>query len=113
MSRTIRLLAALAVGSLFFAACGDSDDNAGSGGDDEFGLVDQGKLTVCSDIPYAPFEYEEGGDLKGIDVDLVKGIAEKVDLEAKFRDTDFDGIFASLAAGNCDVIASSVSITDE
>jgi polar amino acid transport system substrate-binding protein len=113
MSRTMRLLAALALGSLLFAACGDSDDGGGDGGDDEFGLVDSGKLTVCSDIPYAPFEYEDGGDLKGIDVDLMKAVAEKLDLEAEFRDTDFDGIFASLAAGNCDVIASSVSITDE
>jgi polar amino acid transport system substrate-binding protein len=114
MSRTARFLAALAVGGLLLSACGGSDDDSNAGGsDDGLGLVDSGKLTVCSDIPYAPFEYEDGGDLKGIDVDLMKGVAAKLDLEAEFRDTDFDGIFASLAAGNCDVIASSVSITDE
>jgi polar amino acid transport system substrate-binding protein len=113
MPRTIRLLAVLAAGSLLFAACGDSKNDSGAGGDNQFGLVKKGKLTVCSDIPYAPFEFEDGGDLKGIDVDLMKGVAKKLDLTADFRDTDFDGIFASLAAGNCDVIASSVSITDE
>ena len=48
-----------------------------------------------------------------MDVDLVKAMAEELDLEAEFRDTDFDGIFAALAAGNCDIIASSVSITEE
>ena len=110
MARPARLLATLALGAVLFAACGDSDDG---GDDNELGLVDSGKLTVCSDIPYAPFEYEEGGEFKGIDVDLMNGIAAKLDLEAEFRDTDFDGIFAALAAGNCDVIASSVSITEE
>ncbi len=101
----------LAIGALLAAlalsACGDSDSGS------EAKTVNSGTLTVCSDIPYAPFEFEEGGQLKGIDIDLVKAIAGKLDLEAEFRDTDFDGIFAALAAGNCDMIASSVSITEE
>jgi polar amino acid transport system substrate-binding protein len=122
----LRLAALLLALALAFAACGDSgdgDDGTNAAGDDastttakaaDVGdLVKDGQLTVCSDIPYAPFEFEDGGELKGIDVDLMKGIAGQLGLKATFRDTDFDGIFASLAAGNCDVIASSVSITDE
>jgi len=115
---TARLLAALVVSALALAACGSSEDGESGtgehGGDHaSLGTIRAGKLTVCSDVPYAPFEFEEGGQLKGIDVDLVKSIADKLDLEAEFRDTDFDGIFAALAAGNCDMIASSVSITEE
>jgi polar amino acid transport system substrate-binding protein len=75
-----------------------------------------GKLTVCSDIPYAPFEfYENGADgaVVGIDADLLGAMAADNGLKADFIKTPFDGIFAALAAGNCDVIASSVSITDE
>ena len=109
---------------VLLAACGDdggdddgaTDTTAGGGGaaaGADLNLVEDGTLTVCSDIPYAPFEYEEDGEVKGIDVDLVKAIAGEMDLEAEFRDTDFDGIFAALAAGNCDMIASSVSITEE
>lgn len=127
-----RLVALLAAGALLLAACGGSDGKSTTGADgdatttttsstgaagdaaaDVGDLVKDGKLTVCSDIPYAPFEFEEDGELKGIDVDLMKAIADDLGLEATFRDTDFDGIFASLAAGNCDVIASSVSITEE
>jgi len=123
--RLLRLLAVVFSLTLLMSACGGDDDGdsvesgSGSGSGSrsseaaDLGLVDDGKLTVCSDIPYAPFEFEDGGDLKGIDVDLMKAMAKELDLEADFRDTDFDGIFASLAAGNCDVIASSVSITDE
>lgn len=116
--RLVTVMLMLVLGS---AACGsDTEDVSGQGtpidGDGssaELSTVKEGKLTACSDVPYAPFEYEEGGELKGIDVDLVKAIAEKLDLEADFRDTDFEGIFAALAAGNCDLIASSVSITEE
>jgi polar amino acid transport system substrate-binding protein len=116
----LRLLGVLLALLLTAGACGDDDDGADAGGtgDDtseaaDLDLVEDGKLTVCSDIPYAPFEFEEGGELKGVDIDLMKAVADKLGLEAEFRDTDFDGIFAALAAGNCDVIASSVSITDE
>lgn len=108
---------------LGFAACG-SDDDGGSietpttaaSGDEAPADVDtitEGKLTVCSDIPYAPFEYEEDGEVVGIDIDLVKAVAEDLGLEAEIKDTDFDGIFAALKAGQCDMIASSVSITEE
>lgn len=79
-------------------------------------LITPGKITVCSDIPYAPFEYYENGAdgaVVGIDAELVNAIAADSGLTADFIKTPFDGIFAALAAGNCDIIASSVSITDE
>lgn len=82
----------------------------------ELTLKSPGKVTVCSDIPYAPFEYyENGADGKiiGIDAELVEAIAADNGLTADFIKTPFDGIFAALAAGSCDIIASSVSITDE
>ena len=113
---TARILALFLVAALG-AACGDdggSDSTATTvEGEAAIDTINSGKLTVCSDMPYAPFEYEEGGKTKGVDVDIVKAIAEKIDLEAVFRDTDFDGIFAALAAGSCDMIASSVTITEE
>ena len=127
LRRPLRLLALLTLLALLLGACADdSDDVAAGGGGDETTttgeqaepadveeLVEEGKLTVCSDIPYAPFEFEEDGEVTGIDVELMRAMASKLGLEADFRDTDFDGIFAALAAESCDVIASSVSITEE
>ena len=82
----------------------------------EIKLVKAGQVTVCSDIPYAPFEYYENGAdgaVIGIDADLVGAITADNGLQSEFIKTPFDGIFAALAAGSCDIIASSVSITDE
>ena len=116
--RLFRLLALLFVVGLLAGACGDDDDDGGSAeaGDESpaaLDTIEEGTLTVCSDIPYAPFEFEEDGEVKGIDADIMRAIGQKLDLDVEFIDTDFDGIFTALAAGNCDVIASSVSITDE
>jgi polar amino acid transport system substrate-binding protein len=79
-------------------------------------LKDKGTLTVCADIPYPPFafyENEENKKLIGIDVDLVRAIAKRLDLQPTFVSTSFDTIFPSLAAGKCDLIASATAITEE
>lgn len=109
----LRALAVMLVVVLTASACGDDGDDGGGATASGIDTISAGKLTACSDLPYAPFEFGEAGKEEGIGVDLLKAIAEKMELEAVFRDTDFDGIFAALKAGQCDVIESSVTITDE
>jgi polar amino acid transport system substrate-binding protein len=110
-ARLIRACVAVTALGLLAGACGD--DGGGSSTSSGVKLVKSGTLTVCSDIPYAPFEYEEANKVVGIDADLVREMASGLSLQATFVDTDFDGIFAALAAKKCDMIASSVTITDE
>lgn len=77
-------------------------------------LVTDGTLTICSDIPYAPFEFEDdSGKLTGFDVELVDAMAEEMNLETEFKTTPFDTIIPALTAGNCDVIVSATTITEE
>lgn len=104
--------------------CKDKKKSAsvGANGSDGASTVDQGralktispgKLTVCSDIPNAPFEFEEGGELRGIDIDLVKAITGRLGISPDFRDTDRGALFSSLKSGQCDLVAAAVAITDE
>jgi polar amino acid transport system substrate-binding protein len=74
--------------------------------------VEQGSLTVGSDIPFEPFEFEKDGELTGFDVELVREIAKRLNLEAKFIDTDFATIFTQLAVGRYDMVCSATTITD-
>ena len=107
-------LALMTIGALSLTACGGSDD-AGSASDNGLDLVSDGKLTVCSDIPYVPFEYEENGEYIGFDMDLVKEIASGLDLELAVQDAGFEGIASGtvLAANQCDLSASAITITPE
>ena len=72
------------------------------------------QLQVGSDTTYPPFEtINEDGEPVGFDVDVVKAICERINCEAEFVTTAWDGIFPALANGEFDMVASGVSITEE
>lgn len=110
MKKIISILALALVCVLAFSACSKKDDDKKSEG---LSTTTEGILTVCSDVPYPPFEDQVDGKFVGVDPDLMAAIASDNRLDVKIVDTDFDSIFTQLKAGACDVIASSVSITDE
>ena len=113
------------------AGCGGDDDDEGAAETDiteavdtgtvteeatlpEFSTVEEGVLTVGSDIPYPPFEFREGDELTGLDVELMEEIANRLGLsDVKWVDTSFDTIFTQLAGGRFDAVASATTITDE
>jgi polar amino acid transport system substrate-binding protein len=105
------------------AGCGSGENEEsragdGSGADTngslEFETVEAGVLTVGSDIPFPPFEFREGNELTGLDVQLMEEIATRLGLdEVRWVDTGFDTIFTQLAGGRFDAVASATTITEE
>lgn len=111
--RLLQLLALLLSLGLFAAACGDDDD-----GGDELGLVKSGTLTVCTDVPYPPMEFEDAdaeGGFTGFDIELMRAIADDLGLGLAVATPGWDAITSGLAneAGDCDISAASITITDE
>ena len=117
MARTTRLLASLAALSLAVSACGGSSSSDTTAAGDSavaFTPIKEGKLTVCSDAPYEPFEFQaEDGTWTGFDMDVVRAIATANNLELDVTVQPFDGIWLAPAAGTCDMVASSMTITEE
>jgi len=77
-------------------------------------LVSAGTLTVCTNPPYEPFEYEEDGEIVGLDIALTGEIAADLGVELRPLNTGFDAIEsgAALNARQCDIVASAITITD-
>ena len=72
------------------------------------------KITVATDATWPPMEFVDANkNIVGFDIDLVNEIAKAEGFQVEIKNTAWDGIFAGLAAGNYQVIASSVTITDE
>jgi polar amino acid transport system substrate-binding protein len=77
-------------------------------------LVADGMLTVCTDSPYEPFEFQDAnGDFTGFDMELLREIGAGLDLELDVKVVPFDGIWLLPAAGECDIVGSAMTITPE
>lgn len=118
------ILPVLTAATLAFslAACGSDDggSDAAGGGDAgaDLDLVTDGTLTVCSDVPYPPFEdFDESSEsgFTGFDVDIVTAVAEGLELDLEIKDSSFDALQSGLAlnSGDCDLAASAMTITPE
>ena len=115
--------AVLSTLALTVSACGsdggsdsNASDNSSSG--PSLNLISDGTLTVCSDVPYPPFEdFDKTSDIgfKGFDVDIVDAIATQLDLKVEIKDSDFNALKSGLALNTkqCDLVASAMTITPE
>lgn len=111
----LSILALAAVATLALGGCGSDDSGKTATGAN---VINKGKLTVCSDVPYPPFEdFDKGSELgfKGFDVDIVNEIAKRLDLKLFYQDSSFDALQSgqALNAGQCDLAASAMTITDD
>ena len=124
MTRTARRLspartAAAALSSVALLATLSGCGGAASGESvvdlTEVSLVFKGVLTVCTDMPYAPFEYEENGKPTGFDIDLIQKVADGLDVDLDVVDVAFDDITSGNSLNNdaCDVAISAMTITGE
>lgn len=72
------------------------------------------KIVVATNPTWPPLEFlDDDKNIIGYDIDMIQAIGKEAGLDVEIRMTAWDGIFAGVAAGNYDVIASGVTITPE
>lgn len=126
MIRSIRIPALLVLAlsmMLVLAACGGGEENGGGGknsgggnttGGSTMGGASSGEtITVASDIAYRPFEFSEGGEPTGFDIDLMDEIGKRAGFQVKYQNVAFDGIIGGLGSNLYDAAISAMTITPE
>ncbi|WP_215141169.1 transporter substrate-binding domain-containing protein [Exiguobacterium qingdaonense] len=114
MKRTTKGLAAALFLAIPLAACGDdSTDQANPTRWEE--IQEEGTLTVgtAGTLYPASFREEESDTLTGFDVELMKEVAERLDLEIEFKEMAFDNMLTSVQNGQVDVAANDISVTED
>lgn len=108
----ITALAVTALALSVSACAKDADTTATESG---INLVEEGVLTICTHLPYEPFEFTQDGEVVGFDIDVLKIAAEAEDLDTEVVDIGWETIVSgnALENGDCDVAAGAMTITPE
>ncbi len=105
------LLAAVCVFAL--AACGGdggSSDDAKGDGKDDAKKEERQVLVMATNAEFPPYEYYEGKEVVGIDVDICKAIADELGMELEIEDMAFESIVAAVSSGKADFGAAGMTV---
>ena len=71
------------------------------------------QLVVATNAEFAPWEYKEGNQYFGIDMEIAALFAAELGMELVIEDMDFDNVVASVGKQNIDIAMSGITITAE
>ena len=110
MKKFLALAMALAM-VMSLAACGSksgSNSSSASGSQQSSGTP----ISVYTNAYFAPFEYYDGTDIVGVDVDIMNMVGEKLNREITYTNVEFGTIIDTVSSGKlADVGAAGITIT--
>lgn len=72
-----------------------------------------GYITMSTNAEFEPFEFKDGEDFAGIDIEISQKIAEKLGVELRINDVAFDSLIPELSAGKGDFVAAGMTADDD
>ena len=73
----------------------------------------KGTLTMATNATFQPYEYYDGDNIVGIDVDIAKAICDKLGYDLKVEDMEFDAIVNAVKSGKADFGAAGMTVTED
>lgn len=93
------------------AADTDTKDGAETAAD-EAG-ADGKVLVMATNAEFPPYEYHDGGDIVGIDVEVAEAIAGKLGMTLEVEDIAFDSIIPELESGKADIGVAGMTVDED
>jgi hypothetical protein len=75
--------------------------------------VTPGSLIMCTNAEFPPYEFHNGNEIVGIDVEICNAIAEKLGLKLEIEDIAFDAIIPEIVSGKADLGAAGMTVTED
>ena len=84
-----------------------------SSGTGKTGSQSKGTLVMATNAYFPPYEYYDGGDIVGIDVEIMAAIADHMGYDFKVEDMEFDSIINAVDSGKADVGLAGMTVTEK
>ena len=93
----VMALLLLCVSIAMFASCDKNED----------------VLVMATNAAFPPYEFKDGENFAGIDVEIAEKIAEKLGMTLEIQDVDFGAIIDGVATGKYDMGMAGLTVTEE
>ena len=126
LKKLLALLLSVVMAATLLCGCGGSkstdtaEDATAAAGEATVSTVTDGVLTMATNATFPPYEYREGSDgsdgsddIVGIDAEIAQAIADKLGLELKIEDMEFDSIITAVQTGKADMGLAGMTVTEE
>lgn len=71
------------------------------------------QLVVATNAEFEPFEYKNGEQFYGIDMEVVKAFADYLGKELVIKDMNFDAVVTAVQQGKCDLAAAGLTVSPD
>ena len=73
---------------------------------------EENKLVMATNAAFPPYEFKDGDNFAGIDVEIAQAIAKKLGMELEIVDVDFGAVLTGVAEGKYDMGMAGITVTD-
>ncbi len=108
MKKVLSLVLSLGL-ILSLVACSNSSASSNAGSD----ASDAKKLIMCTNAEFPPYEFKEGGEFAGIDVECARLIGSKLGYEVEILDIAFDSLIPTVMSGKADFAMAGMTVTED
>lgn len=98
MKRVFALVLAMLMLMTLFVGCSEKKEN---------------QLVMATNAAFPPYEYKEGDNYKGIDVEIAQAIADKLGMELVIEDVEFGAVLSGVSEGKYDFGMAGITVTED
>lgn len=95
--------------SLSLTACSIGKNSS----DENLGIKEKGKLYMSTNAEFPPYEFYDQKEIKGIDIDIAREIAKKMNLDLVIEDTAFEAVLLQVNSGKADIGLAGLTVSED